>query len=200
MTNIDIKYYKQYVDTFGDIDITFDSIRYGEIRYKGEFKDGIILHAIGKSPYTCIKDLNVIIGEKIKVYDFSPDKIRLVKNNKALHEFIVDELYMLDARKGIGFTDDKDGLAVIRVTYDFDSIFALKYVERHPLSTLHQIPERFAYALKSLESELEKEILKGNGDRYKIATYDRPDSEMLHHNNLHALAINADVQTASDSE
>nr|BAR33253.1 hypothetical protein [uncultured Mediterranean phage uvMED] len=194
MTNIDIKYYEQYIDTFGDIDITFDSMKDCNILYKGKFKDGITLHAIlTYYDYDTIEGFEIVSGEKIKVYDFSPDKIRLVKNDIVLHEFMVCDLHWLNVRKGIAFGDDKDGFAVIKVTWDDDSIFALKHETKSPYFLIRN---RFPDIVKSLESELEKEILKGNGDRHKIATYDRRNSEMLHHNNLHALAINADVQTA----
>lgn len=189
-----INYYQQYLATFGDNAVTFDRMVDGEVRYKGKFENRATLYAIKQCMDVCYFDIVASETIKLREFKFPPDIIRLVRDDVILYEFKINDLYNLQTRLGPVFKTNDFVNGLIKVTYDTDSIFALQ--ARH-ISSAEQPAKQYSsqllgYMVESLESELEKQILNGNGDKYRIATY--KDTIELNHSNLENLTKGADIQ------
>lgn len=164
------KYYREFLDKYGDVEVAFDSFGGGRFIYKGEL-EGVPIRAVTHHLAYLDIDTITVSNEKIKIRDVDP--------LEAVNDIEIAELYTL-TNQGTGFlrdlSDDKKiKYEIIKVTYDDDTIFLKSEMVERGACSNEERDKWLQDCFDTLQNKLRIEIESGRGDKYKIATYKEQD-------------------------
>ena len=167
-----IKYYKEFMNTYGDVEVVFDSFRDGRFVYKG--KKGVL----SVTAKTC--NANHVDLDDFTV-TLKKTKIRDLELLETVNDIEIDELCVLNNR-GIGFITScpkENNIRITKVTYDDENIFMLSEivpsiairVSNIIFAENDDLNQGLQRCFENIQDKLRTEIEIGRGEQYRIASY-----------------------------